>query len=424
MTRPPAPLRFYSLVTGLAEPLAPHVLKRRARRGKEDRSRLAERLGRTRLARPNRRLVWIHAASVGESLSHLPLVERFVRERSDLAVLVTSGTRTSAELLARRLPDGVIHQFAPVDGPRAVRRFLDHWRPDLGIFVESELWPNLLLSAAARGTRLVLLGARVSEKSQASWRRSPESVRALLDLFDLIYAQDLETRDWIEDHGIAVAGRLDLKRAADPLPHDPLVLHRLKETIGERKVVVAASTHAGEEILISEAVRALDPRPLLILAPRHPDRGATVALMLGARGSSVLRRSEFDIFGPRTDIYVADTLGELGLFYRLADAVVMGGSFITEGTGHNPLEPARLGRAIVSGPNVDAFAEVYADLAANRAVLIVKDEPELTRALAALIDEPKVARTLGARAKAACQEGRDAFDEAWERLQMLVPRPS
>jgi 3-deoxy-D-manno-octulosonic-acid transferase len=418
----PAPLRVYRALTGLAEPFAPRLLARRARHGKEDPARIGERLGRSRIERPERRLVWIHAASVGESLSHLPLVERYVKERPDLAVLVTSGTRTSAELLARRLPSDVIHQYVPIDAPRAARRFIDHWRPDLAIFVESELWPNLLRTAAERGTRLALVGARVSASSQEAWSRSPRSVAALLDLFDLIYAQDTETRDWIEDHGIRVAGKLDLKRAAAPLPYDHLTYHRMKENIGGRPVVVAASTHSGEEILITEAVRSLEPRPLLIIAPRHPERGAAVALMLSARGSSVLRRTEFEVVGPKTDVYVADTLGELGMLYRLADVVVMGGSFMEDGTGHNPLEPARLGRPVISGPNVDAFAEVYAEMTGHRAVLIANDELDLSKALAALLGEPRLAKALGERAETACRHGRRSFDEAWDRLQTLAPR--
>ena len=421
MSAGPASLRLYTLLTRLAEPFAPALLARRARRRKEDPARLGERLGRHSAQRPQGRLVWIHAASVGESLSHLPLVVRLAHERPDLAVLVTSGTRTSAELLARRLPPGVIHQYAPIDTHRAVRRFLDHWRPDLGVFVESELWPNLLRAAAARGTRLALLGARMSDASRRSWGRSRGAARAMLGLFDLIYAQNDETRDWIEELGVVVAGRLDLKRVGDPLPCDPETFGALKAAVAGRPVVVAASTHPGEEILIAEAVRTLHPRPMLILAPRHPERGAAVALMLAARGWSVLRRSEFDVMGPRTDIYVADTLGELGVFYRLADTGVVGGSFAAGGGGHNPMEPARLGRAVISGPHVDAFAEAYAELSGERAVLVAKDEPDLAKALSALLAEPRLAKALGERARAVCMRGRDAFDRAWDQLLALAP---
>ncbi len=423
MTALPGPLRLYRLATGLAEPFAPGLLRRRARRGKEDPARLGERLGRASQPRPDGKLIWIHAASVGESLSHLPLVERFIRDRPDLHLLVTSGTRTSAELLARRLPAGVIHQFVPIDAPRAVRRFLDHWRPSLGLLIESELWPNLLFSARAHGVRLVLLGARISQKSARAWDRSPAAARAMLGLFDLIYAQDDETRDWIQDQGAEVTGKLDLKRAAGPLPHDAAALDGLKKALDGRLVVVAASTHPGEEIMIAEAVRSLEPRPLLILVPRHPERGPVVELALNARGWRVARRARGDAANADMDAYVADTLGELGLFYRVADVVVVGGSLLEGLAGHNPLEPARLAKPVIAGPHVDAFAEVYAELVGRKAALMVKDDVELVSALRALLSEPRVARVLGRRGREVCDAGRANFDEAWTSLEILCPPP-
>ena len=416
-----SPLRLYRLATALAEPFAPWLLRRRARRGKEDPARLDERLGRPGVPRPDGRLVWIHGASVGESLSHLPLVERLVKERPDLSLLVTSGTRTSAELLARRLPPVVIHQYVPIDGPQAVRRFLDHWRPDMGVFIESELWPNLLQAAHDRGARLALLSARIGAGSARSWERAPAAAAAVLGLFDLIYAQDGETQAWIEGLGVPVAGRLDLKRAAGPLPCDETELQALRQAIGGRPVVTAASTHTGEETLITEIAQALEPRPFLILAPRHRERGAMAQVALDARGWSVARRSRGQPITAETEAYVADTIGELGLFYRLADVVVMGGSFFEGMTGHNPLEPARLGKAVISGPNIDAFADVYAELVADRAALIARDEPELARGLAALLAEPALARALGERSQAIGARGREAFDAAWVTLQLLLP---
>ena len=417
----PIHLRLYRLATALAEPFAPWLLGRRAGRGKEDAARLGERLGRAGLDRPDGRLVWIHGASVGESLSHLPLVERLVKERPDLSVLVTSGTRTSAELLARRLPPGVMHQYAPIDGPGAVRRFLEHWRPDTAIFIESELWPNLLQAAHDQGARLALLSARVGVGSARSWEKAPAAAGAVLGLFDLIYAQDGETQDWIESLGVAVAGRLDLKRAAGPLPCDEVELGALRQAIGGRRVVTAASTHTGEETLITEIAQALEPRPFLILAPRHRERGAMAEVALGARGWSVARRSRGQPITAETEAYVADTIGELGLFYRLADVVVMGGSFFEGMTGHNPLEPARLGKAVISGANIDAFADVYAEMVADKAVLIARGEEELARGLKALLAEPALARALGERGKAIGERGREAFDEAWITLQLLLP---
>jgi len=267
----------------------------------------------------------------------------------------------------------------------------------------------------------VLLGARISEDSARAWSRAPRAARAMLSLFDLIYTHDGETRDWIEALGVRVAGKLDLKRIGEPLPSDSAAFANLHLALGDRSVVVAASTHSGEEILIGEAVRNLDPRPLLVMVPRHPVRGGAVALALEARGWSVLQRSQADVAGFKTDIYIADTLGELGLFYRLADVVIMGGSFVESGSGHNPLEPARLGKPVISGPNVDAFAEVYAELIAERAVLVARDEKALSEALHGLMDDPRMAKALGERAQAVCARGWEAFDQAWADLQPLLP---
>ena len=281
----PLSLALYGLATGLLEPLAPALLRRRARRGKEAPARLAERLGRTSLARPEGPLVWLHGVSVGETTSLLPLVFALRARRPDLALLVTSGTVTAAELLARRLPPGVIHQFAPVDGPRAVGRFLDHWRPALGVFVESELWPNLILGARRRGVRLALASARITEASARRWRGWPGAARTLLAAFDPILPQDTASAGRLESLGGACGPRLNLKRVGEALPADPEALRRLREIVNGRRVVVAASTHPGEETLVAEAFRQAVPDPaetILIVIPRHPERGADVATALGA----------------------------------------------------------------------------------------------------------------------------------------------
>jgi 3-deoxy-D-manno-octulosonic-acid transferase len=419
----PLPLRLYGLGTSLIEPLAPVPLGLRARRGKEDRARLRERLGRASTERPPGPLVWLHAASVGESLSLLPILERLAEPRRGLGLLVTTGTRTSAELIARRAPPSAIHQYAPIDGPGSVRRFLRHWRPDLGVFAESELWPNLLREAKAQGARLALLGARISEGSASNWSRFPKSAAAVLGLFDLIWAQDERTAGWIQHHRIDVAGQFDLKRLADPLPADETALAAARAALGGRKALVAASTHPGEEAVIAAAVVALPSPPLLIVVPRHPERGPEIAGEFAGAGWRVGRRSAGDPPGPDQDLYVADTLGELGLFYRLADAAVVGGSFLDGLAGHNPLEPARLGRAVISGPHVDAFADVYAELTAAKAVLIARDPGELGTGLAALLREPKLASALGARAMAASEGGGEGFARMWSSLQALLPSP-
>jgi 3-deoxy-D-manno-octulosonic-acid transferase len=240
-------LAAYRLLTAVLEPLAPALLKRRARKGKEDPGRLGARLGRSSTGRPAGEVVWMHGASVGESMSLLPLVEALSRARPDLHILVTSGTMTSAQVLRKRLPAGVLHQYVPVDAPGAVARFLKHWRPCLAVFVESELWPNLLRKARNANCKLALLGARISDDTARGWTRAPRAARSLFSAFDLILAQDAQSWSRLRALGANVTGELDLKRAAAPLPHNEAELKVLEDEICGRPVVVAASTHPGEE---------------------------------------------------------------------------------------------------------------------------------------------------------------------------------
>jgi 3-deoxy-D-manno-octulosonic-acid transferase len=412
----------YRALTTVLEPFAQAVLESRARRGKEERARLGERLGRASRQRPAGELVWLHGASVGETQSLLPLIEALARARPDLNLLVTSGTVTSAKLLAKRLPAGVLHQYAPIDAPGAVKRFLSHWRPCLGVFVESELWPNLLREARESGCRLALLGARVSDDSAKGWTRAPRAARALFSAFDLILAQDAKSWSRLRDLGAKVAGELDLKQAAAPMPHDAADLQALQDEICGRPVVVAASTHPGEEDKVAAAVRALPrPRPLLVLAPRHPARGKDLADALRAQGHKLSRRSLGERIAADTEIYLADTLGELGLLFRLATVVVMGGGFGEGVGGHNPLEPARLGLPVISGADVANFSETYAGLVKAHAAVLTPHQAALQAALADLLANPERAAAMGARAKAHAQKRHDAAKAAVAALTPLLP---
>lgn len=418
-------LAAYRCLTGLLEPLAPHVLGRRARKGKEDPARMGERLGRPSRERPAGEVVWLHGASVGETLSLLPLVEALARARPDLTLLVTSGTVAAAEMMQKRLPPGVLHQYAPVDAPGPAKRFLQHWRPCLAVFVESELWPNLLHHTHRAGSRLALLGARISDESAKGWARAPRAARALLSAFDLILAQDARSVAKLKALGARVAGELDLKQAAAALPHDEAELQALKDQLCGRPVVVAASTHPGEEEQMVAALRALPhPRPLLVLAPRHPARGPDLAERLRAQGLRLSRRSLGERIAGDTEIYLADTLGELGLFFRLAQAVVMGGSFGEGVGGHNPLEPARLGLPVVTGPDVANFSETYAGLMHAHAALMTPHQAALNAALADLLADPARAAQMGERARAHAQSRHDAAQAALDALEPLLPKTS
>ncbi len=417
-------LYAYRALTSVLEPFAPAVLKRRARRQKEDPARLGERLGRPSCKRPEGELVWLHGASVGETQSLLPLIEALAKARPDLNLLVTSGTVTSAQLLARRLPAGVLHQYAPVDAPGAVKRFLGHWRPCLAVFVESELWPNLLLGARRSGCRLALLSARVSDDSARGWTRAPRAARQLFAAFDLILAQDAQSWTKLRDLGAKVTGELDLKQASAPLPHDDAELRALQDDICGRPVVVAASTHPGEENKVAAAVRALpEPRPLLVLVPRHPARGKDLAETLRTQGHRLSRRSLGERIAADTEIYLADTLGELGLLFRLAQVVVMGGAFSDGIGGHNPLEPARLGLPVITGSDVANFAETYSGLIKAHAAVMTPHQAALEAALSDLLANPERAAAMGARAKAHAEKRHDAAKAAVAALGPLLPAP-
>jgi len=419
-------LIVYRLLTRLLEPLAPRLLDARAKKGKEDPARVDERLGLASVARPDGVLVWLHGVSVGETLSLLPLVSRLRRERPDLTVLVTSGTVTSAAILATRLPSGVIHQFAPVDTPGAVTAFLDHWKPSLALFVESELWPNLILEARRRGVKLVLASARITEKTVEGWRRFPGAARRILSAFDRILPQDDASAARLESLGARIDGQVNLKLSGEAPPHDPAAFTRLSAAIGDRPVVVAASTHDGEEIALVRALDKLTDRLCLILVPRHPDRSADIAAALTRDGYRFALRSQGRELDRDTDLYVADTLGEMGLFLRLADVVVMGGSFSAALEkppvgGHNPLEPARLGKPAVTGPDMSNWAAVTEALVQAGGLAMVGAPWDLPAVIAPLLADDAEAKRMGERGRRAAAEAGSGLDRLWDAIEPLLP---
>lgn len=433
--RPPFawPLALYGALARFpAPPLARWWLARRAQRGKEDPTRLHERFGRPSLPRPVGALVWLHAASVGESLSLLPLIAGLRKSRPDLEILVTTGTLTSARLMAERLPEGAAHQFAPIDTAPAISAFLDYWRPTLLALTESELWPTMLREARRRGVSTVLLSARVSETSARNWRWAPRSIRALLGCFDLILPQTEAIAERFAALGAApgslrVAGAL--KEAATPLPVAEEELEALRAVLGARPRWLAASTHPGEEAPAIEAHVALKetrPRLLTLIAPRHPHRAEAVAAMVEERGLRLKRRSDGDWPDDATEVYLIDTLGELGLWYRLAPIVFLGGSLAPVG-GHNPLEPARLGAAILHGPNVHNFLEDFRRLKGADAAQEVRMGETLKAALSELMTEdgePNArARAMAERAFEATLGGDRVIGRILSALEPLLPPP-
>ncbi len=419
-------LILWRLLTRLLEPLAPRLLDARVKQGKEDPVRVDERLGRATVPRPGGELVWLHGVSVGETLSLLPVVERLHRQRPDLTVLVTSGTLTSATLLAQRLPVGVIHQFSPVDTPGAVAGFLDHWKPSLAVFVESELWPNLILEARKRGVKLVLASARITEKTVAGWRRFPGAAREILSAFDRVMPQDEASADRLRSLGARIDGHVNLKLSGEAPPHDAAAFTRLSAAIGDRPVVVAASTHDGEEIALVRALDKLADRLCLILVPRHPARSPEIATALTRDGYRFALRSQGREPDRDTDLYLADTLGEMGLFLRLADVVVMGGSFSAALEkppvgGHNPLEPARLGKPAVTGPDMSNWAAVTDALVEAGGLAVVEAPWDLPAIIVPLLADDAAAKAMGERGRRAAAEAGSGLDRLWDTLAPLLP---
>jgi 3-deoxy-D-manno-octulosonic-acid transferase len=386
----PLMLRAYRMAASAATPLAGSLLSHRLKRGKEHPVRLPERCGESTVERPQGSLVWVHGASVGEIAAVGPLIERIAAQ--EFNVLLTSGTVTSARLAEQRLPPGVIHQFVPLDSPRFVARFLDHWKPDLALFTESDLWPNLIVMSAERRIPLILVNAKLSERSFNRWRFAPAMISAMLRRFDLCLAQSAANAARFHELGaprIATTGNLKLD-VPEP-PADPQNLRALRGAIGGRTTIAAASTHAGEETALIETHRRLRnsfPKLLTLIAPRHPDRGPGIVEIANAGGLAATLRSKGKLPGPRDDIYVVDTLGELGLVYRLAPIVFVGGSLASHG-GQNPVEPIKLGAAILHGPHVWNFAEIYSALDAARGAEQISDAGKLAVRVGALLTDPK-----------------------------------
>ncbi|MDX2234194.1 MAG: 3-deoxy-D-manno-octulosonic acid transferase [Hyphomonadaceae bacterium] len=420
MTSMPMGLRLYRAATTLVGPLVGPLLYWRAMAGKEDAARLKERTAHTSAIRPRGTLVWLHGASVGETRVLMNVHDALRARRQDLSFLFTSGTRTSASLLANA-PPRALHHFAPVDRPDVARRFMAQWRPDLAVFAEGEIWPNLIEEAARHGARLALVNARMSARSFASWGRSPAFARHVFNRFDVILAADARTADGI---GALVGRRIaapgNLKRAAPPPRCDPDQLAAVRAACGSRPLWLAASTHPGEDEIALAAhaqLRTSHPDALLIIAPRHPERGAAVAALAG----QAPRRALGDGVGAGP-VFIADTMGEMGLFYTLAPVALVGGSLLPTLRGHNPVEPAQLACAVLSGPHVDSFADVYADLLEAGAARTVRDAPAIAAAVRLLWTDPAThAAQVGAATEVIARSD-GALETTIAALEALLPK--
>lgn len=419
-------LGLYLAFARIAEPWVRRKLNRRLAAGKEHPQRLPERLGHAGLPRPDGPLIWLHAASVGESMAVLEMMRRLMAQRPDLHGLITTGTLTSAEMLADRLPERVVHQFIPVDTCQAVERFLNHWKPDLAVWTESEFWPTLICRTAKRGIPMVLINARMSPTSFRNWKRAKGVARSLLSRFSRVLAQDKDTAGYLAELGMA-ADLLEttgsLKEGSAPLSHNAMERKSIARLVELRPVWLAASTHPDEEAIAATAhrqARRSFPNLLMLLAPRHPERGNAIASELRAQRWQVAQRSKGEPITAATDIYLADTMGEMGLWYRLATVSFIGGSFVPVG-GHNPYEPAALGSAILHGPEVFNFRAAYDRFDEAGAAVPVPDAAALAGCLVEALSPDRSAE-LAAAAWSASSEGASVTDRVLEVLVPMLPK--
>lgn len=414
--------RLYRGATAAGGPVIDWYLKRREQRGKEEASRAGERRGIAGAPRPAGKLVWVHGASVGEAVSALSLIERLVL-LPEVQVLVTTGTVTSAAVMARRLPPRALHQYIPVDRPGWVASFLDHWRPDLALWLESDLWPNMLTGLAERGIPAALVNARLSARSFERWRWASGTIRRLLSSFSLCLAQGKAEAERYAALGMAeVLNTGNLKYSAAPPPVDEEELARLRSRTLGRPIWLAASFHPEEDgplLDAHEQLAASIPGLLSVLCPRHPQRGEDIAAMAAGRRIAVARRSLGE--EPSAALYIADTLGEMGTLYRWAPVSFIGGSFAPRG-GQNPIEPALLGSAILFGPSRYNFAEVTAELEAAGGLLAVADAGDLAAKVDGLLVDPAARERLIANARSAVEIHRGTADRVMQALAPLFVR--
>ncbi len=417
-------LRLYQRLTSWVRPLAPTILKYRERQQKEDPTRRSERFGLASQERPEGTVIWFHAASVGELNAVLPLIDALQDQRPDVGTIVTTGTVTSAKLAAVRLGPGAVHQYVPLDAREYVARFLHHWRPDLAIFTESEIWPNLILETAARDIPLLLVNGRMSERSYDKWRRKSDMSAPLFSRFDTVLAQNEKLARWFSQLGAAKTLAVgNLKVDSPPPPVNQETYAALREAIGGRPVFIAASTHVGEDEIIASAhnIATRDIADLLtIVVPRHPQRGDAVEQMLKCRGLNVARRSTGEALTPQTDVYLADTIGELGTFYKIADVAFIGGSLIKRG-GQNPIEAIRHGASVLTGPHWTNFRDEYKALIKAGAVQEVINEAELAAALHSLLTSRSQSEQRRSSAEQVLQQLSGALPRTLDLILPLLP---
>jgi 3-deoxy-D-manno-octulosonic-acid transferase len=427
MTKPPLALQVYQMMTGLFAGFLPGILQRRAAKGKEDAGRIGERLGTASVTRPQGVLIWLHGASVGESMVALSVASKMREARSDLVFLFTSGTKTSADMIAGRLDAGDSHRYVPVDTPSATQAFITGWKPDLAVFVEGEIWPNLLMAARSTGVPTALINARMTAKSANNWARRKATAHFLFDGFDVVLPADTRTKNGLSLLRTGPIGAVGNLKLAAPVPSvDDAALKALRAAIADRPVWLAASTHAGEDkimIMVHNAIMTAAPNALMIIAPRHPERANDVEVDCRIAGIVPIRRSRGEIPNKNDPIWLWDTMGELGLAMSLAPVTFMGGSLVDNVGGHNPVEPAQIGSAIVSGALVHNFENLYQELEDEGGARII-DNPMsdvIAMSIAGLLGDDDQRNKEVAAARTVVARGAGAMEVTVQALLDLLP---
>ncbi len=419
-------LTAYKTLTACAGPAFNAMLALRTKRGKESAERLNERKGQSSHQRPEGFLYWVHAASVGEAQSALFMIDKLLNETPKASVLITTGTLSSAQFLSSKLPQRCLHQFYPLDHPAWVRRFLNHWKPDIALWLESELWPNMLLEIKKRQIPALLINARMSDRSFQKWSFFKKSAATLLSAFNAVLCQTDSYKAIYEELGAnKTVTTGNIKYSAAPLPYDEVKLKALKEKTKNRQLWLYASSHKSEEAIackIHNALKDTMPNLLTIIVPRHPARKDQILEQCKPLGMTFTCRSDNEALpDDKTDIYMADTFGELGLFYRLCPVAVIGRSLSDDGGGgHNPIEAAQLECAILYGPNVQFQQEIYDEMNTHNAALMVQNEEDLRLTLKALLSDEGTLNALTKRGKAFTDSKQNIIDRTIEKIIKVV----
>lgn len=387
-------IRIYNTLIRILYPLViARYIKKRKENGKEDIKRFNERIGRPSMKRPEGTLIWFHGASVGESLSMLPLIHKMLEIYPDTHIMVTTGTITSAELMAKRLPERAFHQYITIDNPLFTTRFIKYWRPDLVLWFESDLWPAMLSGIKRKNIPLILVNGRISNKSFKRWQQFDFISKELLGCFSLCLGQSEEDAYRLRVLGARESVCLgNLKYAGLPLPIDRDKENEITSQINGRTVWLASSTHHNEEAKIARMHKRLKekfPDLLTIIAPRHPHRGPEIMEAIHETGLTASLRSENGKITPQTDIYVANTVGELGIWYDIAPLVFIGGSLIPHG-GQNFIEPSRVRDAVIVGPHMFNFTDAMNRAKKADAVIQVNDIEELEETITQLLSNKEL----------------------------------